>query len=113
MRAVLRAAGRAASGPHGGARRAAAPDAAGRLRAVDLLEPNYGGTNATSGDEQPRLAELGWANQVASIRVAAGTWDFFTEPDFTGEVVRFAPGDYPDLGPDWSRRAASFMCVQP
>ncbi len=76
-------------------------------------EPGFGGTNATSSDEQPRLAELGWANQIASVKVTSGTWDFFTEPDFTGEVQRFAPGEYPDLGPDWSRKAASFMCVQP
>jgi hypothetical protein len=76
-------------------------------------EPNFNGTNATSADEQPRLAELGWANQIASVKVASGTWDFFTEPDFTGEVTRFPPGEYPDLGPDWSRKAASFMCVQP
>lgn len=76
-------------------------------------EPGFAGTNATSADEQPRLAELGWGNQVASVKVLAGTWDFFTEPDFTGEVTRFAPGDYPDLGPEWSRKAASFMCVQP
>jgi hypothetical protein len=76
-------------------------------------EPNFTGTNATSADEQPRLAELGWANQIASVKIASGTWDFFTEPDFTGEVVRFGPGQYPDLGPDWTRKAASFMCVQP
>ena len=76
-------------------------------------EPGFGGTNATASDEQPNLGELGWQNQIASVKVAAGTWDFFTEPQFTGEVVRFGPGEYPDLGPDWSKRAGSFMCVQP
>ena len=32
---------------------------------------------------------------------------------FTGEVMRYGPGEYPDLGPEWSRKAASFMCAQP
>ena len=89
------------------------PMRAGACELSIFSEPNYRGTNATSADEQPRLSELGWANQIASIKVASGTWDFFTEPDFTGEVVRFGPGEYPDLGPDWSRKAGSFMCVQP
>jgi hypothetical protein len=76
-------------------------------------EPGFGGTNATSADEQPQLSQLGWRDQIASIKVASGTWDFFTGEDFTGEVARFAPGEYPDLGPEWSRRTGSFMCVQP
>ncbi|MBX9844636.1 MAG: beta/gamma crystallin family protein [Xanthobacteraceae bacterium] len=76
-------------------------------------EPNFGGVNATASEEQPRLAENGWQNQVASVKVAAGTWDFFTDPEFTGETMRLAPGDYPTLAPEWSRKAGSFMCVQP
>lgn len=76
-------------------------------------EPNFGGVNATASEEQPRLAENGWQNQVASVKVAAGTWDFFTDPEFTGETMRLAPGDYPTLAPEWSKKAGSFMCVQP
>jgi hypothetical protein len=76
-------------------------------------EPNFGGTNAQASDEQPRLGDNGWQNQIASVRVASGTWDFFSDPEFTGETMRLPPGEYPDLGPQWSRRAGSFMCVQP
>lgn len=76
-------------------------------------EPNFGGVNATASDEQPRLNENGWQNQIASVKVAAGTWDFFSDPEFTGETMRLKPGDYPNLGPEWSRKAGSFMCVQP
>jgi beta/gamma crystallin len=76
-------------------------------------EPGFRGTNATSADEQPYLSELGWRDQVASIKVVSGTWDFFTGEDFTGEVARFPPGEYPELAPEWSRKAGSFMCVQP
>lgn len=76
-------------------------------------EPNFGGTNASASEEQPRLNENGWQNQIASVKVAAGTWDFFTAPEFTGETMRLAPGDYPNLGPEWTKKAGSFMCVQP
>jgi hypothetical protein len=76
-------------------------------------EPNFAGTNATATDEQPRLNETGWQNQIASVKVAAGTWDFFSDPEFTGETMRLQPGEYPDLGAEWAKKAGSFMCVQP
>jgi hypothetical protein len=76
-------------------------------------EPNFGGITANASDEQPRLNENGWQNQIASVKVAAGTWDFFTDPEFTGGTMRLTPGDYPTLAPEWSKKASSFMCVQP
>lgn len=76
-------------------------------------EPNFAGTNATANTEQPRLGEIGWQNQIASVRVASGTWDFFSDPEFTGETMRLQPGEYGDLGPQWSKHSGSFMCVQP
>jgi hypothetical protein len=76
-------------------------------------EPNFAGTNATANTEQPRLGEIGWQNQIASVRVASGTWDFFSDPEFTGDTMRLQPGEYADLGPQWSKHSGSFMCVQP
>jgi hypothetical protein len=76
-------------------------------------EPNFGGTNATATDEQPTLSEIGWQDQIASVQVQSGTWDFFSEPQFTGETMRLAPGQYADLGPQWTKHTGSFMCVQP
>ena len=76
-------------------------------------EPNFGGVNATASEEQGRLAENGWQNQIASVKVAAGTWDLFSDQEFTGETMRLKPGDYPNLGPEWTKKAGSFMCVQP
>ena len=89
------------------------PMTQGNCEAAIFSEPGFGGTNATANDEQPRLSELGWRDQIASIKIYAGTWDFFAGEDFTGEVVRFSPGEYADLGPEWSRKTGSFMCVQP
>jgi Beta/Gamma crystallin len=76
-------------------------------------ETNFAGTGVTTGDEQPQLSQSGWQNQIASIQVKSGTWDFFTDENFTGNTMRLQPGPYQDLGPEWSKRIGSFMCVQP
>jgi hypothetical protein len=76
-------------------------------------EPGFAGTNATASDEQPNLGTTGWQNQIASAQVKAGTWDMFSDPEFTGETMRLAPGDYADLGPEWTKHSGSLMCVQP
>jgi hypothetical protein len=89
------------------------PPQGGACQISIYSEPNFSGVNATASDEQPKLAEIGWHNQVASVKVAAGTWDFFTDPEFTGETMRLKPGDYPALAPEWTKKAGSFMCVQP
>src|SRR5436190_2193370 len=89
------------------------PLAQGTCEISIYSEPNFGGTNATATDEQPTLSEIGWQNQIASVQVKSGTWDFFSDQQFTGETMRLAPGSYADLGPQWTKRAGSFMCVQP
>lgn len=89
------------------------PMAQGKCEISFYSEPNFSGTNATSTDEQPNLSENGWQNQIASVQVKSGTWDFFSDQQFTGETMRLAPGQYPDLGPQWTKHSGSFMCVQP
>ena len=85
----------------------------GRCEVVIYPDPTFGGNAVPTSDQQPRLSESGWQNQIASIQVRAGTWDFFAGEEFTGESMRLQPGPYPDLGPEWSKRIGSFMCVQP
>ena len=89
------------------------PPQGGACQISIYSEPGFGGVNATASEEQPRLAENGWQNQIASVKVASGTWDFFSDQEFTGETMRLKPGDYPNLGPEWTKKAGSFMCVQP
>jgi len=89
------------------------PPADAKCELTIYPDPNFGGTAVTTSDEQPALSESGWQNQIASVKVASGTWDFFTEEEFAGENLRLEPGEYPNLGPDWTRKAGSFMCVQP
>lgn len=76
-------------------------------------DPAFAGTGVTTGEEQPTLSQSGWQNQIASIQVKSGTWDFFSDENFTGNTMRLQPGPYQDLGPDWTKKIGSFMCVQP
>jgi hypothetical protein len=76
-------------------------------------DPNFGGTGVTTGEEQPALSQSGWQNQIASIQVKSGTWDFFSDENYTGPPIRLQPGPYQDLGPEWTKKIGSFMCVQP
>jgi hypothetical protein len=74
-------------------------------------EPNLAGQDSTTGDEQPALSQSGWQDAIASIEVKSGVWDFFTDENFAGNNMRLRPGTYKNLGPDWTRKINSFMCV--
>jgi beta/gamma crystallin len=89
-----------------------APASNGRCELAIFADPQFGGVNAQSDTDQPKLAGTGWKDQIASIQVKSGTWDFFSDDDYAGETMRLAPGPYPDLGPQWSKHIGSFMCVQ-
>jgi hypothetical protein len=50
----------------------------------------------------------GEGQSVSSVQVK----DFFGDDRFQGENMRLLPGQYPQLGPDFTKRIGSFMCVQ-
>jgi hypothetical protein len=85
----------------------------GTCQTTIYSEPNFRGNSAPTGDSQPMLSPTGWQNEIASIVVRAGTWDFFAGENFGGEWLRLGPGTYPMLAPEWTRHIGSFMCVEP
>src|SRR6266851_3339090 len=85
----------------------------GACQTTIYSEPNFAGNSAPTGDSQPSLSQTGWRNEISSIVVGAGTWDFFSDETFGGESMRLAPGTYPTLSAEWTKRIGSFMCVQP
>jgi beta/gamma crystallin len=85
----------------------------GTCQVTIYAEPEFGGLSAPTSDSQPALSETGWKNEISSIQVEAGTWDFFSAENFGGESVRLAAGSYPMLAPEWNKRIGSFMCVEP
>jgi hypothetical protein len=87
--------------------------AQGTCQLTVYSDANFAGTSAPTGDNQPNLSESGWQNEISSIQVQAGTWDFFTDDDYGGNTMRLTAGDYPMLTPDWDKKTNSFMCVAP
>jgi hypothetical protein len=76
-------------------------------------EQNLQGMTVETRDNQPRLDLSGWQNQIASIMVKSGTWDFFPDLEYRGgPPLRLAPGSYAILEPNWTKRIGSFMCVR-
>jgi hypothetical protein len=75
--------------------------------------PNFAGLAAPTSDNQPVLSETGWKDEISSIEVQSGTWDFYSAENFSGESVRMAAGSYPMLAAEWNKRIGSFMCVEP
>ncbi len=76
-------------------------------------EPNFGGESSETTEAQANLEDSGWDDSITSVEVRMGIWDFFSEPEFSGEAIRLEPGSYPTLPQDWLNRINSFMCSEP
>jgi hypothetical protein len=74
--------------------------------------PNLASTSARTMQDQPDLTPSGWDKEISSIRVIAGTWDFFSDQQYGGDVMRLDPGSYGMLDANWSKQISSFMCAQ-
>jgi hypothetical protein len=85
----------------------------GNCQMTIFSDPNFGGLSAPTSDNQPVLAQTGWQNEISSLQVQSGTWDFFSGENFGGESMRLTAGQYPALAPEWTKRIGSFMCVAP
>ncbi len=75
--------------------------------------PGFTGLSAPTSDNQPLLSEAGWKDEISSIQVESGTWDFFNDENFGGDSIRMSSGSYPTLVAEWNKRIGSFMCVEP
>jgi len=71
----------------------------------------FTGMSSDVAADQPRLSEYGWNKQISSLDLRSGTWDFYSEPDYGGQVVRLPPGRYENLE-GWDKLISSFMCTQ-
>jgi hypothetical protein len=72
----------------------------------------FTGMSSDVAADQPRLSEYGWDKQISSLDVKSGTWDFYSEADYGGQMVRLPPGQYQNLE-GWDKQISSFMCTQP
>jgi len=89
------------------------PQPRGQCDIVIYAEPGLKGLAAPTSEDQPTLLEAGWKNEIGSIEVKQGTWDFFTDDNYSGSTMRLAPGSYGQLGADWFKKIGSFSCTSP
>jgi hypothetical protein len=54
-----------------------------------------------------------WNDQISSIRVISGVWEFYFDWHYGGERMRLGPGSYPYVGDHWNDQISSFRCVHP
>jgi hypothetical protein len=85
----------------------------GTCQMTIFAEPNFAGAAAPTADAQAQLGEAGWLNEISSVQVQTGEWEFYAEENYGGVSMRLDPGDYPNLAPEWTKRIGSFQCVQP
>jgi hypothetical protein len=89
------------------------PEPRGKCEVVIYADSSLKGLSAPTSDDQASLMEAGWKNEIASIEVKQGTWDFFTDDNYAGATMRLAPGSYGELGADWAKKIGSFSCTSP
>jgi len=78
-----------------------------------FADPNFAGLSAPTAESQAALSQAGWLNQISSVQVQSGTWEFYADENFGGASMRLTPGPYPNLAPEWTKRIGSFQCVEP
>jgi len=66
----------------------------------------------TSRNHQNLSTFGAWNDQISSIYITAGIWEFFEHANFTGQRLRLEPGSH-NLDAAWNDRISSFRCVQP
>jgi uncharacterized protein YkwD len=78
-----------------------------------FVDSNFSG--ATSGVLNQGYSYLGdfWNDQISSIKVYAGTWEFFEHANFQGKSFQLVPGEYPWVTNDWNDLISSFKQVEP
>ncbi len=61
-----------------------------------FADPNFGGLSAPTSENQPTLSQAGWMNEISSVQVQSGTWEFYADENFGGVSMRLSPGTYPE-----------------
>ena len=73
---------------------------------------DYGGDSWTVTDDTPWVGDH-WNDQISSVKVIAGVWDFYWDARYEGESFRTGPGAYRYVGDHWNDQLSSFRCVHP
>jgi CubicO group peptidase (beta-lactamase class C family) len=75
-------------------------------------DDDFGGDLWRTTGDRSRL-EGGWNDQISSIHITSGHWEFYEHDSFGGKVLKLGPGRYPRLIDGWNDTISSFRCVEP
>ena len=73
---------------------------------------DQGGESWTVAADTPWVGDH-WNDQISSVKVIAGVWDFYWDANYQGEEFRTGPGSYRSVGDHWNDQLSSFRCERP
>ena len=79
----------------------------GRQGVVIYSQPNFSGKSVDLKGDAATLVPHGIQDQASSIKIRAGRWEFCSQPNFAGDCVTLARGDYPTLEQKLNHRIES------
>jgi hypothetical protein len=89
---------------------AAEPAQDGQCQVSVYWDADFKGERWDTDQNQPYVGNH-WNDQISSIRVVSGTWRFYWDAKYGGEMVELKPGEYRYVGNHWNDQISSFRCV--
>ena len=80
---------------------------AAAAEATVFKQPRFAGAQLTLRRDAANLAGAGFQDQISSIVVRSGRWQFCAQPDFNGDCIVLGPGRYAELAQDMNHRIES------
>ena len=70
-------------------------------------QPRFTGQQLTLRRDATDLSGAGFQDQISSLVVRSGRWQFCSQPQFNGDCVVLGPGEYPQLAQNMNHRIES------
>jgi hypothetical protein len=83
---------------------------AGSAAAAEITvfkQPRFAGEALTLRGDANNLGDRGFTDQISSVVVKSGQWQVCSQPDFKGDCVTLASGEYPTLDQRLNHRIES------
>jgi hypothetical protein len=84
----------------------------GQCRVTVYWDADFKGEQWDTSQNQTYVGNH-WNDQISSIRIVSGTWRFFWDANYRGEMIELKPGEYYYVGNHWNDQISSFRCVGP
>jgi uncharacterized protein YkwD len=76
-----------------------------------FTDANFSGTTSGSIDQDSPYVGDFWNDEISSIKIYSGTWEFFEDANFQGKSFRLTPGEYSWVTNTWNDMISSFKQV--